>query len=266
MWENLPNCKLGQGDCLELMPGIPDGSVDMVLCDLPYGTIACAWDSIIDIEKLWQHYERLISAVGAIVLTANQPFTSKLIMSRPNLFKYEWVWVKNRPTGAQHSKNRPMGKHESVLVFSKAPMGHKSQLGDRRMAYFPQGAVPTGRKKTVKEKGTHGKHIGARPNQVGIEYEPMTGFPSTILEFDKEETHLHPTQKPLGLMEYLVKTYTTETHVVLDNCFGSGTTGVACVNLNRRFIGIEKDATYFALAKERIQKAIDAKTTEVPKE
>lgn len=260
MWEKLPNCKLGLGDCLELMKVIPDGSVNMILCDLPYGTIACSWDSIIDINALWGHYERLISSNGAIVLTANQPFTARLVMSRHDLFKYEWIWIKNRPTGAQHSKNRPMGKHESILVFSKAPMGHVSLLGGRRMTYFPQGAVPTGKKKTVKAKGTHGNHVGARPNQIGIEYQPMTGFPTTILEFDKEESHLHPTQKPVALMEYLIKTYTNENEVVLDNCMGSGTTGVACVNLGRRFIGIEKDESYYNIAKERIAKAIEDKS------
>ncbi|MDE2000221.1 MAG: site-specific DNA-methyltransferase [Burkholderiales bacterium] len=242
------------GDCLELMKTIPDKSVDMVLCDLPYGTTACAWDVVIPFDRLWAEYERVAKVNAAIVLTANQPFTSALVMSRPDLFKYSWVWVKNRPTGPQHAKNRPMGKHEDVLVFSKAPMGHVSQLGDRRMNYRPQGVVD-GPVKTVKAKGSHSRIVGARPNQVGREYVSQTGFPHTVLEFDKEEAHLHPTQKPVALMEYLVRTYTNEGDLVLDNTMGSGTTGVACVNTGRKFIGIERDPEYFKIAQNRIYDA-----------
>lgn len=249
---------LMQGDCLERMKEIADGSVDMVLTDPPYGTISCAWDSVIPLGPMWIELSRLISKNGATVLMANQPFTSALVMSNASDFKYTWVWVKNRPTGSLHSKNRPMAKFEEVCVFSAAPMGHTSLLGERRMNYYPQGVVKTNKTKTVKEKGFHGKHIGARPNQVGTEYEVMTGFPSNVLYFDKEESHLHPTQKPVALMEYLIKTYTNPGETVLDFTMGSGTTGVAAMNLGRKFIGIERDDKYFAIAKDRIEKAFEA--------
>ena len=240
------------GDCLERMKEIPDGSVDLILADPPYGTTACKWDSVIPLDKMWEQLKRIIKPNGAIVMTASQPFTTALIVSNYEMFKYCWVWEKNRPTGAQHSKNRPMSKHEDVCIFSKAPMGHISKLGNRRMIYNPQGAISTGRKKVVKEKGFHGNHIGARPNQVGREYDVMTGFPHSILRVNKEESHIHPTQKPVALMEYLIKTYTNEGETVLDFVMGSGTTGVAAKNLNRKFIGIEKDAGYFEIARQRL--------------
>lgn len=247
--------QLMQGDCLELMKTIPDGSVDMVLTDPPYGTTACKWDSVIPFEPMWEQLERITKKIGAIVMTASQPFTSALVMSNVNRFKYCWVWEKNRPTGLHHARNRPMSIHEDVAVFSYSSMGHISQLKDKRMVYNPQGVISTGKRKTVKEKGFHGNHIGPRPNQIGKEYEVFTGFPNTMLKFSKEESHLHPTQKPVALMEYLIKTYTTEKETVLDFTMGSGTTGVACKNLNRNFIGIELDPEYFRIAKERIEAA-----------
>jgi site-specific DNA-methyltransferase (adenine-specific) len=248
----MDNVRLMLGDCLERMSEIPDGSVDMVLCDLPYGTTACSWDSVLPLEELWESYWRLCN--GAIVLTAAQPFTSALISSCYDNFKYSWVWIKNRPTGAQHSKNRPMSKHEDIVVFGRKPMGHLSLLGDKRMLYNPQGVVPS-KIKTVKEKGFHSRIVGARPNQVGREYQSFTGFPHTVLEFDKEESHFHPTQKPIALMEYLIRTYTNKGDTVLDNTMGSGTTGVACVNTGRKFIGIERDESYFEIARSRIEAA-----------
>jgi len=247
------NMWLMQGDCLERMKEIPDGSVDMVLTDPPYGTTACNWDSVIPFEPMWEHLKRVTKKNGAIVMTANQPFTSALIMSNVGMFKYEWVWEKNRPTGSQHARNRPMSKHEGIIVFSKAPMGHISLLAERRMEYNPQGVYSTGKKKTVKSKGFFGNHIGPRPNQVGIEYDVFTGFPCTVLKFDKDKNHLHPTQKPVPLMEYLIKTYTNEDETVLDFTMGSGSTGVAAKNINRNFIGIEMDENYFNIAKERIE-------------
>lgn len=246
------NVWLMKGDCLERMKEIPDGSVDMILTDPPYGTTACKWDSIIPLEPMWEHLKRIIKPNGAIVMTASQPFTTTLIASNMNDFKYCWVWEKNRPTGSQHARNRPMSKHEDIVVFSAAPMGHASQLKDKRMIYNPQGVVATGRQKTVKAKGFHGNHIGARPNQVGVKYDVFTGFPQTVLAFAKEEDHLHPTQKPVALMEYLIKTYTNEGETVLDFTAGSFTTGVACKNLNRKFIGIELDDHYFEIGKIRI--------------
>jgi site-specific DNA-methyltransferase (adenine-specific) len=244
--------ELHEGDCLEVMQGIPDGSVDLILCDLPYGTTACKWDSVIPFEPLWEQYRRIAKPNAAILLTANNPFSSALVSSAFDLFKYSWVWIKNRPTGAQHSKNRPMSNHEDILVFSKAPMGHVSQLGDRRMKYNPQG-VSAGPMKTV-SSADFSNITGQRPNQYGKTYQSMTGFPQTCLQFSKDESHLHPTQKPVALMEYMIRTYTNEGETVLDNCMGSGTTGVAALNTNRRFIGIEKDPTYFQIAKERINR------------
>jgi site-specific DNA-methyltransferase (adenine-specific) len=247
--------RLMLGDCLERMGEIADGSVDLILADLPYGTTACKWDTVIPFGPLWAHYRRLLKPRGAVVLTASQPFTSALVMSNREWFKYDWVWLKNRPTGSHHAKNRPMSKHEHVLVFSGSPMGHESQLKDRRMTYNPQG-VSAGRLKTVTAKGSHSRLTGPRPNQVGREYLSQTGFPHTCLEFDKEESHYHPTQKPVALMEYLIRTYSHEGETVLDNAMGSGTTGVACVNTGRRFIGIEKGPAYFATAEERIHAAL----------
>jgi len=233
------------------MADIADGSVDAICADLPYGSTACAWDSVIPFAPMWQHFRRVCKPNAAIVLTASQPFTSALIMSNPKMFKYCWVWVKNRPTGAQQAKNWPMKKHEDIAVFSSASMGHASLLGQNRMAYFPQG-VSDSVVKVVKAKGFHAAHIGARPNQVGREYVSQTDFPHTILEFAKDEGHEHPTQKPVALMAYLIRTYTQAGETVLDCTMGSGTTGVACKQEGRNFIGIERDPAYFAVAQKRI--------------
>lgn len=248
--------ELYKGDCLELMKNLPDQSVDMILCDLPYGTTACKWDSVIPSDALWAEYRRVLSPVGTCVLTAAQPFTTAITHPALDLFKHASVWVKNRPTGPQHAKNRPMSKHEDVLVFSKGKMGHLVQLGSNRMTYNPQGVIEAG-EKTVTAKGSFSSITGPRPNQVGRTYSAQTGFPNTILLFDKEESHVHPTQKPVALMEYLIRTYTNEGDVVLDNCMGSGTTGVAAALTGRRFVGMEMDAGYFDIASERIEKAFN---------
>lgn len=245
--------KIYNEDCLEGMKRIPDKSVDMILCDLPYGTTANKWDFIIPLELLWEQYERIIKDNGAIVLTASQPFTTELINSNRKLFKYEWIWVKNTGLGFQHSKNMPLKRHENVVVFSKGSMGHKSLLGDKRMEYNPQGVIYTDEIGRV-TPSKHGRNLGARPAQVGREYKKAKNFPTTILEF-KNDGKLHPTQKPVALFEYLIKTYTNEGETVLDNCMGSGTTAVACINTNRNFIGFELDETYYKLAIERIEKA-----------
>lgn len=248
------------GDCLEVMRDIPDGSVDLVLTDLPYGTTACKWDSVIDPVALWKTYRRVLTQTGTVVMTSAQPFTTIIMRDALDLFKHASVWVKNRPTGPQHAKNRPMSKHEDVLVFSKGKMGHVSQLGVNRMTYNPQGVESAGAK-VVTEKGSHSRLTGPRPNQVGRVYEAQTGFPHTVLTFSKEESHVHPTQKPVDLMAYLVRTYSNEGDLVLDNCMGSGSTGVACANTNRNFVGIEQDPNYFKIATDRIQSAFDASST-----
>jgi len=246
-------------DCLEGMKRIPDKSVDMILCDLPYGTTACKWDTIIPFEPLWEQYERIIKDNGVILLFASQPFTTKLIISNFELFKYCWYWIKKKPNGFQHAKNRPMMKVEEICVFSKASMGHESLLGERRMNYKPQGIVPNGKRKITGKE--HGRMMGARPNQIGNEYESFTNFPNNVLEFDNiwGKSAIHPTQKPVELCEYLIKTYTNEGETVLDNCMGSGTTAVACINTNRNYIGFELDKHYCDIANERIRKALAEK-------
>ena len=241
------------GDCLERMKDIPDGSVDMVLADPPYGVSACAWDSVIPFEPMWDHLKRVIKSNGAVVMTASQPFTTMLIASNMGMFKYCWYWRKSKPNGWQHSKNRPMAAIEECCVFSRAPMGHVSQLGAKRMVYNPQGVVSAGTKKV--RLASHGRFMGPRPKQEGKQYEAQTGFPNNVLEYPNVigKQALHPTQKPVELMEYLIKTYTSEGDTVLDFVMGSGTTGVACKKLNRSFIGIEKEEKYFHIAKERIE-------------
>jgi site-specific DNA-methyltransferase (adenine-specific) len=227
--------ELFHGDCLELMRDIPDGSVDMILCDLPYGTTSCKWDSVIPFEPLWAEYRRICKSNAAIVLTASQPFTSSLVMSNSAWFRYEWIWQKKRPVGHLNARRRPMLSHESILVFSEnAPR------------YAPQGLVPYGK---VNRRTTSGDNYGA----AGISnFAEFTNYPRTVVEFDHDSNKLHPTQKPVALMEYLIRTYTNEGETVLDNCMGSGTTGVACVNTGRKFIGIEKDDKYFEVARDRI--------------
>ena len=246
--------KIYNEDCLEGMKRIADKSIDMILCDLPYGTTANKWDTVIPLDRLWKQYERIIKDNGAIVLTASQPFTTDLISSNRELFKYEWIWIKNNSTGFVHARNMPMKKHENILVFSKASMGHRGLLGDKRMNYNPQGVIYTD--ETIKIKATrHGRNLGARPNQVGKEYKGAKNFPTSILQF-KNDGKLHPTQKPVALFEYLIRTYTNERETVLDNCMGSGTTAIACINTNRNFIGFELDEEYWKIANERIEKCI----------
>jgi site-specific DNA-methyltransferase (adenine-specific) len=230
-----------QGDCLEVMKQIPDKSVDAIICDLPYGTTACKWDSVIPFEPLWEQYKRVIKDNGAIVLTASQPFTSALVMSNIKWFKYQWVWEKGKATGHLNAKKMPMKKHEDIVVFSKTIPN-----------YYPQGTI-VGNFKTARpaKLKSNGEVYGNKP---GKDYEQSTigNYPKSIIQFSGEHKPIHPTQKPVALIEYLVKTYTNEGDTVLDNCMGSGTTGVACKNLGRKFIGIEQDANYFEIAKNRI--------------
>ena len=223
---------------MEEMKGIADSSVDMVLCDLPYGTTANKWDSIIPLDALWREYRRVCR--GAIVLTAAQPFTTALIASNLRDFRYCWVWEKSRPVGFLQANKQPMRKHEDVAVFSVG-----------RPPYNPQGLVPC--EKKVKRTTQGANYRPAKSNEYT---QTMTNYPSSVIRFASEGGTVHPTQKPVALMEYLVRTYTNPGDVVLDNCMGSGTTGVACVNTGRNFIGIELDDAYFQIAKERIRKAM----------
>jgi len=237
---------LMHGDCLELMEEIPDGSVDLVLCDLPYGTTQNRWDSVIPFEPLWEQYWRLLKSNGAVVLTAAQPFTSALVMSQVKYFKYDWSWKKSNATGHLNAKKMPMRQHEDILVFSRGKIDYTPQM------FLKEN--PRSAQRSVRTKGSYGDFSEGMFRQVS---EKM-GYPRSVLEFNTayhdREAGLHPTQKPVALMEYLIKTYTNPGETVLDNCMGSGTTGVACKNLNRKFIGIEKDDEYFEIAKERILK------------
>lgn len=246
--------KVYLGDCLELMKEIPNKSIDMILCDLPYGTTACKWDAIIPFEPLWEQYERIIKDNAAIVLTGSQPFTSALVMSNINSFKYSWIWEKSVAFGFVHAKNQPMKKHEDILIFSKAPMGHESLLKGRRMKYNPVGLQKVGLKTVTPKPETY----GPRPNQDGKEYMAMTGYPTSILRFNND-TGIHPTQKPVALFEYLIKTYTNEGDIVLDNCAGSGTTGIACINTNRKYILMEKEEKYYEIIQDRIKNHLPTK-------
>lgn len=238
-----------QGDCLELMKDIPDKSIDMVFCDLPYGTTACKWDSIIPLEPLWKHYKRLIKDNGVIVLFGSQPFTSKLIMSNFGMFKYCWIWEKTNSTGFNHCKNMPMKNYEDIAVFSSGIIQHK-HLTTKRMAYNPQGLVCVNRPNRRSTKGFEGTmERKSQSNEFATEF---ANYPRMIIKFAGASKPVHPTQKPIALCEYLIKTYTNEGETVLDNCMGSGTTGIACLNTNREFVGIEKSAKYFEIAQRRI--------------
>ena len=242
--------KLLHGDCLELMREIPDKSIDMILCDLPYGTTACKWDVVIPFEPLWEQYKRVIKDRGAIVLFGSQPFTSFLICSNIDWFKYSWKWNKIKPSMFLNAKNAPMKKIEDICVFSQGTTANKSQ---NRIPYFPQGLIPCGKIRPPKNDSVPSQStIGLRPSRANSYFQEFTNYPCDLIEFSFEQNPVHPTQKPTKLLEYLIKTYTLECETVLDNCMGSGSTGVACINTKRNFIGIEKDDKYFEIAKQRI--------------
>lgn len=237
---------LMHGDCLELMKEIPDGSVDLVLCDLPYGTTACKWDSVIPFEPLWEQYRRIAKKNAAIVLTASQPFTTALIASNYKMFKYCWVWEKTMGTNPSVVKFQPFKKHEDIVVFSQYKHNYYPQMEEGK-------AYVDNRTTERKTQSVMGESLARRKPIINKGWR----YPSSVQTF-KNSNHnsLHPTQKPVALMEYLIRTYTNGGDVVLDNCMGSGTTGVACKNLNRKFIGIERDEEYFKIAKNRIENHI----------
>lgn len=240
--------KLLHGDCLELMKNIPDSSIDMILCDLPYGqTQRNKWDVIIPLIPLWEQYERIIKSNGAIVLFSNGMFTARLMTSNEFMWKYNLIWEKTQPTGFLNAKKMPLRSHEDICVFyKKTPVynpqktaGHKRKISTAK------------HKRECKNTSNYGEH--------GLTtYDSTERYPRSVLKFAKDiqKSSLHPTQKPVALLEYLVKTYTNEGDLVLDNCMGSGSTGVACVNINRNFIGIELDENYFNVAKNRIEECM----------
>lgn len=231
--------KLMNGDCIELMNDIPDNSVDMILCDLPYGVTQNKWDTVIPFDALWSHYIRI--SRGAIVLTAAQPFTSMLIMSNVKWFKYSWVWDKASCTGFLNSKRQPLRRVEDVVVFYKSQPTYNPQMEVR--------GKPRKKGGYIKKDGSENYGSFKNAESFNNEY-----YPTNLIEISNANRceKYHPTQKPVALMEYLIKTYTNEGDTVLDNCMGSGTTGVACVKTNRSFIGIELDIEYFNIAKNRI--------------
>lgn len=231
--------KLILGDCLEKMAELPTGTIDAVICDPPYGTTACKWDSMVSLEIMWAEIMRLTKPDAAIALFTQQPFTSKVVMSMPKLFRYEWIWEKPQGTGHLNAKKYPLKNHENVAVFSKTPHKYNPQFDQGKPYKCFTGSLAS----------VYGKHHKVETVSDGRRY------PKTVLKFKKDKIKVHPTQKPVALLEYLVKTYTNPGDIVLDFTMGSGTTGVACKNTGRLFIGIEKDEAYFEIAKKRIADA-----------
>ncbi|MCW8932185.1 MAG: site-specific DNA-methyltransferase [Gammaproteobacteria bacterium] len=248
---------LYKGDCLEVMDELISQNivVDAIITDPPYGTTACKWDSVIPFPEMWEQLNKLIKSNGAIVLFGSEPFSSALRMSNIKNYKYDWVWKKTKPTGFSHSKNMPLKDFELVSVFSNSSIGHKKLLKNR-MEYNPQGVFKCERKIKRNKKGFEGSM--ERKSQTNEYIGELSGFPKMVLEFNNviSKKTSHPTQKPVALMEYLIKTYTNEGELVLDFTMGSGTTGVACKNLGRNFIGIEMNDGYFDMAKKRIEDTV----------
>jgi len=228
--------ELKHGDCLDIMPSITDGSIDMILCDLPYGTTACKWDVVIPFDKLWTEYNRVIKKGGCIALFGSEPFSSYLRMSNINNYKYDWYLEKNWNTGHLNAHFQPMRKIEVCTIFNSK-------------SYNPQGLKIYGKIKN--------RYASSPTNQKSgtVNFQKYTNYPSNLIEFKRDQDSMHPTQKPVALLEYLIKTYTLENETILDNTMGSGSTGVACVNTKRNFIGIEKVPNYFNIAKQRIEDA-----------
>jgi site-specific DNA-methyltransferase (adenine-specific) len=239
-----------KGDCLEVMKGIESGSIDAIITDPPYGTTACKWDSVIDFELMWEQLNRIIKPNGAIVLFSAQPFTSVLVSSNLKMFKYEWVWDKVVPTNHLNAKRQPMRLHETICVFYKKQCTYNRQMTDKPKEYQRPN------RKLVKDAFYETKNYGDAKRRFAEDSDHTKTNPKTIIQFSNGNGYSkkgnHPTQKPLDLMEYLIKTYTNENEIVLDFTMGSGSTGVAANNLNRNFVGIEKDENYFNIATERI--------------
>lgn len=240
----MSECRLYQGDCLDIMKIIPDKSIDLILCDLPYGTTACKWDSVIPFDKMWEQYHRIIKPKGNIVLFGNGLFAYKLALSNEKLFRYDLVWKKSKCGSPFTAKYMPMKKHETILVFGESASYYEPQMLK---------GEPYKRKFTLNKHNNHGYGIiGTEKNNAG------TRHPSTVLDFPQKwrrQDQIHPTQKPVELMEWLVLSYCPKGGKVLDNCMGSGSTGVACMNTDRQFVGIELEKAYFEIAKERIESA-----------
>jgi len=244
--------KIIHGDCLVEMQNIPDKSIDMILADLPYGTTNCSWDSLIDLESLWKQYERIIKDNGVIVMTAQTPFDKVLGVSNLKLLKYEWIWEKTQATGHLNAKKMPMKAHENILVFYK-----KSPTYNPQMTHGHVRKVSSAKNRAACiDRRNNTDNIYNNEDASKVEgYDSTTRYPRSVITFatDKQTSNLHKTQKPVALFEYLIKTYTNEGDMVLDNVAGSGTTGEACVNLKRDFILIEKEVKYYEIIKERLR-------------
>lgn len=242
--EIFPNGRFMFGDCLERMKEIETGSVDMILCDLPYGTTQNKWDAVIPFEPLWAEYWRVLSPQGVVALTAAQPFTSALVMSQPQHFKYPWVWRKSKVTGVLNAKRQPLRQHEDVLVFCRASPPYNAQ-GTESVSK----RAATGRSK----KGSSQNYGAITQTEDGTYEQTTTNWPRSVLDIGSEGATVHPTQKPVALFEYLIRTYTNEGMTVLDNCAGSGTTAIAAERSKRRWVCIERDESYFTQAVERVR-------------
>ena len=245
---------LYNGDCLEVMDMLIEKGikVDAIITDPPYGTTACSWDSVIPFDKMWERLNKLIKPNGAIILFGSEPFSSALRMSNIKNYKYDWKWKKKNAPNYPHAKNMPLKILEDIIIFSNGIVGHREQAKEKRMEYNPQGLEECNYSRKA-HRGKANEDLYERPSHVGTQTITKKGYPKNLLEFDYDySSQLHPTQKPVALMEYLIKTYTNEGETVLDFTMGSGTTGVACKNLNRSFIGIELDPEYFKIAEKRI--------------
>lgn len=248
-------------DCLIGMKKIDDKSIDMILCDLPYGVTALKWDKIINFEELWKQYERIIKNDGIIALFSNEPFTSLLIKSNLKLFRYKWIWKKESPTGHLNANYKPLNITEEISVFSKATVG---SLSKNPIRYYPQDIkevnIPKKNSKNSKwrkNKGYNSMNNILNSNKPFVQ--KFTSYPNNILEFKRDKRKFHPTQKPIELLEYLIRTYTSEHDLILDNCIGSGSTAIACINTNRDFLGFEIDENYYKIAEQRIREKIKSK-------
>ena len=248
--------KLYLGDCLDILNDVQENSVDCIICDLPYGTTECAWDSTIPLEPLWRHYKRVLKHQGSVLLFGSEPFSTMLRMANLDWYKYDWIWRKNMPTGHFHAKNMPIKDYEIISVFSAAKMGHESLLKEDRMIYNPQGlqschVVENGKRKA---NGIY----KSRPSHKDVIIREQCNYPRMVIDFQnqnkelKNDTRIHPTQKPVDLLRYLILTYTNKGGVVLDNCMGSGSTAIAAIKEERHFIGIELNKEYFEKANKRI--------------
>ena len=233
--------QLLHGDCLELMKTIPDKSIDMVLSDIPYGTTACKWDVVIPFEPMWEQLKRITKDNGAICLFGSEPFSSHLRLSNLKMFKYDWIYQKSPAVGFLNCKKKPLNQHEIISVFNAK--NYYPQLQDKPK----ENIKPTNIKPRLTD--SYGKFNAGDTRTIPID----KSYPKSVIKFNRDRQKFHPTQKPVALMEYLIKTYSNEGETVLDFTMGSGTTGVACKNLNRKFIGIEKDDKYFEIAKQRIE-------------